>query len=119
MNNFKNNNCIDKAFALVREVHEHVLENTKVIDRECKKEYCDIELLELLHRSNKDMINACTLIMAAAENCLSDDYVLRKIVDPSNYDMREDADEEDSSVEPDVPEQVCKIIDYSTKSVIT
>ena len=119
MNNTNSYTCVDEAVSLVRELHEHVLEISEVVSQECKKQDCDIGLLKLLHRSSEDMVNACALIMAAAENCLSDGYVLRKIVDQSNRVLHRDADEEDSPVESDEPEQVCKIIDYSTKSVIT
>ncbi len=118
MNN--HDNCIEIAFNLIKELHEHIMEVNEVIDREMNnKRYYNRELLTLLNRSSKDITNACGLILAAAENCLSDDYVLSMIVDPSNYDLHEDAGEEDSPVESDEPEQVCKIIDYSTKSVIT
>ena len=118
MNN--HDNCIDKAFELINELHEHIVENNAVVKRGINnKQYYNLELLTLLNRSSKDIANACGLILAAAENCLSDEYVFSMIVDPSNYDVHEDADEEGSPVDSEEPEQVCKIIDYSTKSVIT
>ncbi len=111
--------CIDKAFELMREIETHVEENFVVIDRECKKQNPNIDLLKRLSRSNNDMINACALINAVLENCLSDDYVFIKMIMYASKGISlEDIDEEYTLTESDELEQACKIIDYSTKSVI-